>query len=189
MLILIVGLLLWAFVHWFPVAMPANRAALINRLGEGPYKAVFSILSFAAIGLMVLGWKQAPLVKVYVPPFFGNWIIGASIAIAIILFFAPYIPNNLRRLLRHPQLTGVVLWSAAHLLVNGTARDLVLFGGLATWALASMLFANKRDGAWQRPAPAPIWMDGVLVAFGLLVAGGLFHFHGRLFGVTPIYFG
>ncbi len=189
MLILIAGLIMWAFVHWFPVAMPANRNAVVTRLGEGPYKAIFSILSFAAIGLMILGWQRAPLIKVYVPPFFGNWLIGAFIAVGIILFFAPYIPNNLRRLLRHPQLTGVVIWSGAHLLVNGTARDLVLFGGLAAWAIGSMLFANRRDGPRQALPPAPIWMDGVLIAFGLLVAAGLFHFHGRLFGVTPIYFG
>mgnify|MGYP001823900440 FL=1 len=189
MLILVTGLLMWAFVHWFPAAMPANREDLALRIGEGPYKALFSILSFAAIGLMVLGWERAPLVKAYVPPFFGNWAIGGAVAVAIILFFAPYLPTNLRRLSRQPQLTGVVLGAGAHLLVNGTARDLVLFGGLATWAIGSMVFANRRDGSWQRPAPVAIWMDMALIAFGLLVAAGLFHFHGRLFGVTPIYFG
>jgi uncharacterized membrane protein len=189
MLILIVGLLMWAFVHWFPVAMPADRNALVARIGEGPYKAIFSILSFAAIGLMVLGWQRAPLIKVYVPPFFGNWLIGACVAVAIILFFAPYVPNNLRRLLRHPQLTGVVLWSGAHLLVNGTARDLILFGGMATWATGSMILANRRDGPRKPLPPAPIWMDSALIGFGLFVAGGLFHFHGRLFGVTPMFIG
>ncbi len=180
---------MWAAVHWFPAAMPASRKALIGRVGELPYKGLFSILSLVALALIVIGWQRAPLIKIYVPPFFGNWLIGGAIAIAVVLFFAPYLPSNLRRLLRHPQLTGVVIWGAAHLVVNGTVRDVLLFGGFTVWALVGMLLASRRDGAWSRPPPQPIWGDAALLALGLLVAAGLFHFHGRLFGVTPIYLG
>ncbi len=184
---LLSGLILWAIVHWFPLALPAQRATLATRLGEAPYKGIFSLLSLAGIALIIVGWRQAPLIKVYVPPFFGNWFIAVAIAVAFILFFAPYVPNNFRRLIRHPQLTGVGLWGAAHLLVNGTVRDLLLFGGLATWAVVSMLFANRRDGEWRQPAPAPLWRDISLIALGVAAAAGVFHFHSKLFGVTPIH--
>lgn len=187
MTLLLAGLVLWAAVHWFPSAMPASRKTLIASIGELPYKGLFSILSLVALTLIVIGWQQAPLIKVYVPPFFGNWVIGAAIAVAVVLFFAPYAPSNLRRLLRHPQLTGVVIWGVAHLFVNGTARDVLLFGGFSAWALVAMLLASRRDGAWSRPPAQPLWGDAALLVLGLAVAAALFHFHGRLFGVTPIY--
>lgn len=187
MTILTAGLVVWAIVHWFPAAMPGRRKALIASLGDLPYKGIFSILSLVALALIVKGWQEAPLIKIYVPPFFGNWMIGGAIVISIVLFFGPYVPSNIRRLLRHPQLTGVAIWGIAHLFVNGTLRDVLLFGGFAAWALVAMLLANRRDGAWTRPPAKPLWGDVVLIVLGLAAAATLFHFHGRLFGVTPIY--
>jgi uncharacterized membrane protein len=187
MAILLAGLVLFAAVHWFPAALPDTRRALVASIGEIPYKGLFAVLSLVAFGLIVKGWQDAPLVKIYVPPFFGNWLIGGGIGIAIVLFFAPYVPSNLRRLLRHPQLLGVILWGVAHLFVNGTARDLLLFGGFSVWALVAMLLANRRDGEWERPPAQPLWGDVLLLAVGLLATAALFSFHSRLFGVTPIY--
>ena len=187
MTLLVLGLLRWAVVHSFPAAIPGRRKALVASLGELPYKGLFAVLSLVALVLIVKGWQAAPLIKIYVPPFFGNWLIGGAIVVAIVLFLAPYVPSNIRRVLRHPQLAGVVLWGAAHLFVNGTVRDLLLFGGFATWALLTMLLASRRDGKWSRPPAQPIWGDVLLLALGLTVAATLFHFHGRLFGVTPIY--
>ena len=184
---LLAGIVLFAAVHWFPAALPSSRKSLAAAIGELPYKGLFAILSLVALALIVKGWQDAPLIKIYVPPFFGNWLIGGAIAVSIVLFFAPYVPSNIRRLLRHPQLTGVVIWGAAHLLVNGTVRDLLLFGGFTVWALIGMLLASRRDGRWTRPPAQPIWGDVALIVVGLLATAALFHFHGRLFGVTPIY--
>ena len=47
------------------------------------------------------------------------------------LLLAPYSHNNFKRLLRHPQLTGVLLWGVGHLFANGENRSLLLFGGMA----------------------------------------------------------
>jgi uncharacterized membrane protein len=189
MLTLLAGLVLWAVVHWFPLALPSQRSVVVTRLGELPYKGIFSLLTLMAIALIVIGWQQAPLVKAYVPPFFGNWPISAAITVAFILFFAPYIPNNIRRFIRHPQLSGVALWGIVHLLVNGTIRDVLLFGGFALWAIVAMVFANRRDGPWQKPAAVALWKDLVLVVVGVVVTAVVFHFHGQLFGVTPVYLG
>ena len=72
-----------------------------------------------------------------------------------ILFFAAYPPTNVKRLLRHPQLTGVALWGVGHLLANGESRSIVLFGGLTLWAIAEIVVINRRDGARDKPAPVP----------------------------------
>ena len=43
--------------------------------------------------------------------------------------------GHARALLRHPMLTGVLVWALAHLLVNGDEASLILFGWMAVWAL------------------------------------------------------
>ena len=187
MIILLAGLTLWAAVHWFPAALPDQRNALVAKLGEGPYKGLFSLLIVLSIVLIIAGWRAAPIVQAYLPPMFGNLFIALAVYLAFVLFFAARIPNNLRRIVRHPQLTGVVLWAGAHLLVNGQVRDLLLFGGMGIWAIVGMLLANRRDGAWQRPAPVPIWQDIILAAVALVVTALLFHFHGTLFGMSAIH--
>jgi uncharacterized membrane protein len=43
--------------------------------------------------------------------------------------------RGILRITRHPFLSGVALWAAAHLIVNGEASALVLFGSLLVLAL------------------------------------------------------
>jgi uncharacterized membrane protein len=105
--------------------------------------------------------------------------------IAFVLFFAPYPPNNIKRLLRHPQLTGVLCWGVGHLLANGEGRSIVLFGGLALWALLEMVLINRRDGAWQKPQPAPRKNDIILAAAGLGAYVIFAMAHQWLFGFSP----
>lgn len=187
MTVLLAGLTLWAAVHWFPAALPNQRNALVAKLGEGPYKGVFALLIVLAIVLIVLGWRAAPIVQAYIPPMFGNPLIAATNYLAFVLFFAARIPNNLRRLVRHPQLTGVVVWGVAHLLVNGQVRDVLLFGGLSLWAIVEILLINHRDGAWEKPAPVPVWKDGLLAVVALIVTAVLVYFHANLFGMSAIH--
>lgn len=187
MLILLAGTLLWIVTHSFPMAMPRQRTAVVARIGEGPYKGVFTLLSLLSLALIVWGSGQAPIVQSYVPPLFGGVFIALLVAIALTLMVASAMPNNIRRFIRHPQLTGVTIWAVAHLLVNGSVRDLILFGGFGLWAVAGIVFSNRRDGAWERPAPVALWRDIAVIAVGAVVTGLLLHFHGLLFGVTAIH--
>ena len=187
MLILLTGMLLWIVTHSFPMAMPRQRAAVVARMGEGPYKGVFALLSILSLALIVWGSGQAPIVQSYVPPLFGGAFIAILVGLALTLMVASAMPNNIRRFVRHPQLTGGTIWAVAHLLTNGTVRDLMLFGGFAIWAVAGMFFSNRRDGAWKRPAPVALWRDIAVIVIGTVVTGLLLHFHGALFGVTAIH--
>jgi len=89
------------------------------------------------------------------------------------IFLGSAVPTNLKRVLRHPQLLGVAIWSAAHLLSNGADRWLVLFGGLGSWSVLEMLAINRRDGARQQPEPVPVAAElkslvAAVVAFAVL---------------------
>jgi len=52
-------------------------------------------------------------------------------------------------------LAGVIVWSGAHLMVNGDVASIVLFAGMAIWAVAEMLLINMQEGKWQRPEAGP----------------------------------
>ena len=80
---------------------------------------------------------------------------------------------------------GVLVWGLGHLFANGEGRSIVLFGGLALWALVEMVLINRRDGAWLKPDPAPRKNDLVLAAggFGAYVIVAMSH--QWLFGFSP----
>lgn len=183
---LVLGVILWSGVHFLPVVGVGARKRLIDRLGEQPYKGLFALSLVAAIALMVLGWRSSGSVGVYAAPSWGAAAAIFLMGVALLLFVASGVPTNLKRVLRHPQLTGFAIWAAAHLLANGDRRSLVLFGGLGLWAVLMMLLLNRRDGAWQKPASLPMSAEvkplvGTVVAFALL-----FFAHPYIAGVSLI---
>ena len=170
MALLIAGVVLWSLVHLYPSIMPASRAALVERLGEGPYKGIFSLALVAAIVLMVIGWRSLDRAAVYQPPLYGSPIVSALVLVSFILMAAASAPGNIKRFLRHPMLTGVIVWGIAHLLANGESRSIVLFGGIAVWALISIITINRREGAWEnKPEAVSIAKDGMTVVASIVV--------------------
>jgi uncharacterized membrane protein len=182
---LALGVLLWSFAHLIPSLFAGPRRKLVARFGENAYKGIFLLLMVLAVYLLVSGWKAAVPEAVYLPPAWGRHLTLALMLLAFILFFAPYPPNNIKRTLRHPQLTGVALWGAGHLLANGEARSILLFGGFAAWAVIEMLLINRRDGAWVKPEPAPRRNDVLLVAGGTAAYLAVAFTHRWLFGFSP----
>jgi uncharacterized membrane protein len=182
---LALGILLWSFTHFIPSLFAGPRRKLVERFGESAYKGLFLLLMVLAIYLVIAGWKAAVPETVYLPPAWGRHATALLVLLGFILFFAPYPPNNIKRLLRHPQLTGVVLWGAGHLLANGEARSILLFGGFAAWAVAEILLINRRDRVWNRPAPAPRRNDLLLVVGGAAVYLAVAFAHQWLFGFSP----
>jgi uncharacterized membrane protein len=181
---LILGVVLWSATHLLPSLGVTARASCIERLGEGPYKGLFSLTLVVAIVAMVLGWRATAPAAVYAPLVTSPAVAYVLMFVALLLFFASGVPTNLKRFLRHPQLTGVALWSVTHLLTNGTGRAVVLFGGLGVWAVAEMVFINRRDGAWQKPEPVPLSAEGkplVAAVVGFVV---LFFAHRWIAGVS-----
>lgn len=184
MTLLIIGVLLWAFVHLIPSLMPRVRKGLVEKVGEGPYKGFFALDLVFAILLMVFGWRSAPVDIWYAAPLAGSpMIVAGLVAIGFVMMGAANAPTNLKRYVRHPMLTGVVVWGLAHLLANGDNRSTILFGGLALWALLSIFTISARDGKWSKPEPVPVQKDVLLVAIGVALTAVVAYFHEYLSGV------
>jgi len=183
---LCLGVLLWMAVHLTPSLARGFRSSLAERIGEDPYKGAFSVALILSIVLMVVGWRSITPEIVYMPPSWGVPVTSVLMLISVWLFGAPYQPTRIKRYIRHPQLTGMVVWSLSHLLSNGDSRSLVLFGGLGVWALIEMLAINWREGAWVRPyGPAlSVEVRGIMIAVVIFFV--LVFLHPYFAGVTPI---
>ncbi len=169
---LVLGVVLWSAVHLLPSAGAPVRARAVERLGQA-YQGVFALAILASIGLMVLGWRSTLPTAVYSPPAWGRAASNVLMFIALLLFAASGLTTNIKRVIQHPQLIGLATWGTAHLLSNGELRSLVLFGGLWLWAIAAILFINRRDGPWEKPEAAPLmgeWkpLTAAMVGFAVL---------------------
>jgi uncharacterized membrane protein len=112
-------------------------------------------------------------------------LFSVVILVALVLIVTSKARTNYRRIVRHPQMMSVILWSVAHLLVNGDARSVVLFGGLGVWAIVEIVLCNKRDGAWQKPDVVPFSADMIVAVIAAVAFAAFFFLHKALFGVLP----
>jgi len=177
---------LWSVIHLLPSLVPGKRGAAVNKIGLLPYKLVFAALIVIAIGLMVIGWRSIEPVVIYTLPQWVNYITIFLVLITFILFVAAKARTNIKRALRHPQLTGLVLWCSGHLLANGDNRSLVLFAGLLIWAKLEIIFINRRDGERILPESVPVINDIMTVAGGIVVFLILLFAHPYFTGVAII---
>jgi uncharacterized membrane protein len=185
--ILILGLIVFIAPHVFVTRREA-RAAAVARLGEWPYKGLFSLISI--IGVILIGWgfaryRASGYIPVWSPPDWTRHVAVALMWPAIVFFVAAYIPGNIKRTLKHPMLVGVKLWAFAHLLANGDLGSIILFGGILAWAVFDRISLKRRTDPGAPPIPVGGWGNDVAaVIVGTLVYLALgFLFHPLVIGV------
>ena len=178
MLMIIMGVLLWSGVHFFKRLMPAQRAAMGDKA-----KLMVTVGSFAALALMIIGYRAAPVEFLWQMPPWAIPLNNLLMLIAIFLVGMSATTGRLRGKLRHPMLLGTVVWSVAHLMVNGDTASVVLFGGMGLWALIQMALVN-RAGPWNRPDPGTAKKDIVLVVITVVMFAVITIIHG-LIGPSP----
>lgn len=187
---LILGLVLFLGVHSVRILAPDWRAHTIERVGEGAWKGVYSLLSIAGFVLIVWGYGQARAaggMLVWMPPTGMRHVAALLTLLAFILLVAAYVPrNHIQRAVGHPMVIGVAIWALAHLLAVGWLHAIVLFGAFLAWAVADWLSARQR--ASVAPAEsASAAMTGLTVVAGTIAwAAFAFWLHATLIGVAPI---
>lgn len=184
--LLLAGITVWCLVHLFPGVAPQSRENLVFKLGEQPYKGLFSLFILASLLMIVFGWRAAAPAHVYTPLLAPGIVPSALVLIGLILFFSSRLNGKVKRFMRHPQLTGVIAWSAAHLLTNGDSRSVALFGALGAWAILEIEFINRREGPRGALPALSLRHDAMAVVIGGVVFALLAFFHEWLFGVAVI---
>ncbi|WP_114943733.1 NnrU family protein [Microvirga calopogonii] len=192
MTLLIVGLVIFLGIHSFSMAR-GRRAALIGKIGEGPYKGLYSLVSLIGIVLIAIGFGQYRAngyIPVWEPPVWTRHLALLLVWLAFICLAAAYLPGRIKTRLKHPMLAGVKIWAVAHLLANGDLGSILLFGSILAWAVMARISAKRRDVAAQHggtAAPAG-WRNDVLAVVIGTVAYLAFAFwlHPWLIGVPVV---
>ncbi|HEY2357509.1 MAG TPA: NnrU family protein [Phenylobacterium sp.] len=133
------------------------RDALTGKIGVGPYMGLFAFSSVAGLGWLGVAFAQARFAPAN-EVFWGLTPLTRQVQIVLqllaMLLIVPGLttpnPTSVRqegaldrpdvvkgmlRITRHPFLWGVAIWAAGHLLVNGDAASIVLFGSMLVLAV------------------------------------------------------
>ncbi len=167
----------WALVAFVlmhvGIAATGARAALVRAIGEGPYRALFSLASFVLLAWMIYGFGAMrddpfdPLnQELWLPPDWLRWPAYTLIVLGLMLAFAGlFTPGptlagyekrglaaaeparGVLRITRHPFLWGVALWAAGHLLVNGERFAVMLFGALGLMVIFGARSIDRKGRA------------------------------------------
>jgi uncharacterized membrane protein len=170
--LLIIGLIVFLGTHAFSMAR-RQRAAVVAGVGQGPYKGLYSLASFAGIVLISIGYgqyRQAGYIPVWDPPVWTRHLALMLVWFAFVSFAAAYLPGRIKRTLKHPMLAGLKIWAVAHLMANGDLGSILLFGSFLAWAVAARISVKRRDEAVPHGAPleppAGYRNDALAIAIG-----------------------
>lgn len=228
MLQLVLAAAFFCGIHFF-ISGTHLRDALIARFGERIFRAGFSLLSLIGLGWLIRAYGQAPYIETW-----GQlaWFKPVAVLLMLPAFFLVVAgittPNptvvggesalnqaepvqGILRVTRHPFLWGLSLWAFVHLIANGDAAALVLFGSLLlltllgtrsidakrrrncgeSWerfaaATSNLPFAAIWEGrnSWKPALAETGWWRPVLA---LAIYLAMMHFHSKLFGVSPLF--
>ncbi|MCB1503896.1 MAG: NnrU family protein [Hyphomicrobiaceae bacterium] len=150
MIAMIIGLVAFFTIHLIPTS-PEMRKGLVDRFGEGPYRIAFSIGSFIALIVIVLGYHKLQVMTgknpvLWEPPLALRHVTLGLMLPAMWLLVAAYVPSKLRTMVKHPMLAAVKVWALAHLLANGDMGSIILFGSFLIWAVYDRISVKKRGG-------------------------------------------
>ncbi len=226
MLQLTLAALFFVGIH-FGIAGTRCRDRLIDRLGERAFRGAFSILSLIGLFWLIAAYRQAPYVETWGQSAGFKPVAAAVMLVAFVLVVAglttrnptavgganaltdPDAARGMLRITRHPFLWGLSLWALVHLIVNGDAAALVLFGSLLMLCLVgtrSIDAKRRREFGqnWERFAAQTSNVPFLAIVEGRnqlrlreigwrRLAGALalylamLHFHAKLFGVSPLF--
>ncbi len=189
MLVLILGLVLFLGIHSVRIFAADFRLAQIARGGEQRWKGIYSVVSLIGFVLIIWGYSLArpDAAVLYEPPVWMKHINALLMLLSLIALAASSFPaGRIKAMLKHPMLVGVKLWAVGHLLANGDAASVLLFGSFLVWAVLDRI-SVKRRGDRGTTVAGPVTNDigpvlVGLVLYGLLVWKG----HVWLFGVSPL---
>ena len=190
MVLFIIGLVVFLGAHSTRIVADGWRSAQVARIGPGPWKGLYSLVSIAGFVALVWGYgmARAQPVPLWTPPPWTRHLAALLMIASFVLLAAAYVPRNgIRARLHHPMMLGVMVWALAHLAANGTLADVLLFGAFLAWAVAALRAARGRDRVSGTVYPAGTAAGTATTVVVGIVAYGVFAFwlHALLIGVRP----
>ena len=164
---------------------PSFKASLQSRFGEMRFKGIYSLLALAGLALIIIGMSRVEFLPVFVPPGWSPLIANLAMPVSFCLLVAAQMPNNFRRVIRNPMLTGVLIWAAVHLMANGDLASMLLFGFFGTYSAIDIISVNRRSDV-EKPARQPLTKDALVLVIGFSTFWVVRYFHAALFGIPLV---
>jgi uncharacterized membrane protein len=156
LLILAVGL----FVGGHELLSHPLRAPLVARLGEKGFLLLYSVVALGSLFWAVELWKVTPPERLWLAPAAAGLVAPVLMLIAFILFVGSVTAPNpalmgggvpgkpgvrgVQAITRHPMMWAFALWAMVHVLLAGSARTLVLAGGILMLALFGSAMQDRK---------------------------------------------
>lgn len=166
---------------------PNMRAALVQRLGPAGYGALYGTASLIILAWVIVAAGRAPFVPLWDMQPWHRWAANIAMPVAILLAsFAIAAPNpfsfggrktgfdpvhpGIAGISRHPLLLALMIWSAAHALVNGDLAHALIFVPFAAFAALGMLAIDRRNRRnWGQAEWARLSAKTSLIPFSALI--------------------
>ena len=208
---------LFLATHLLPAIQPL-RTAIIARFGRPIYFSAFSGVSIAVTIWLFMSYLNAPYVEIWPYMPWARWFVLMVMPVACILVVTglsspnpfslslnshPFDPAKpgITAAMRHPVIWGLGLWSAVHMVPNGDAASLTLFGLLTLLSATGPRTLERRrkaamgEEAWHalNRTIVDLTLSKVMTEIGWIriLAGlalyvGLLVLHGPVIGVSPL---
>ncbi|HZM35362.1 MAG TPA: NnrU family protein [Burkholderiales bacterium] len=148
-----------AFLMAHFVTSTPLRPALVNAMGEWPYRGVYSLVAFVTLAWMIWAYVQTPREALLWTPL--RLVPLLVMPVAFILIVCGYWRNptlvgaekllksedparGMIRVTRHPLMWGIMLWSGAHIVARADAKSIVFFGGFFVLATLGTVLMDRR---------------------------------------------
>jgi len=189
------------------------RRVLIARLGLWGYLIVYSALSLAALIWLIYAYIDAPYIEIWVAPAWWPPVAAYTMPVAFLLLSlglprrAPK-STGVFAITRQPAMWGLGLWAVLHMIGNGDAAALLLFGSMALLAGVGAINMDARmrkslGNGWDAYArqtsllPFTALISGrnrlrfddvnpVAVAMGCVVYTVVLWLHGPVIGISVL---
>ncbi|MGZ8282078.1 MAG: NnrU family protein [Allosphingosinicella sp.] len=180
-----------AFVGTHLLMSHPLRPALAARLGERGFAGLYSLVALATLGWMIFAWRAAPEPSpLWVAPLWWWPVASAIMLLASILLAGSLIgnpalpslhrppaafppPRGVLAITRHPMNWSFMLWALVHISISGSARNLIVAGGILLLALAGSIGQDRKKARLLGQA----WRDWLaqtsFVPFAALLQGRL----------------
>jgi uncharacterized membrane protein len=186
MTLLFIAALVWLGIH-FGISGTRLRDATVTRIGNQPFRGLFSLLTILSIVFLVWAWRSSTTTPLWHSPAWLGWILVVVMLVAFVLLVASVSPRNptmvggeaaitqpargIVRITRHPMLWSFALWAAVHIIGNGDTAAMVFFGTFLVTALAGMpsidaKLARRDPATWQMLSAATSIVPFAAIAQG-----------------------
>ena len=151
-----------AFVGTHLALSHPYRLALVGRLGDQLFLALYSMVALLTFGWMILAYRAIDTsLPLWIAPGWWWWPASILMLIASVLLVGalirnpalphpgakqriPAAPKGVYAITRHPMNMSFILWALVHLSLWGSPRNLIVAGGILILAVAGSIGQDRK---------------------------------------------